>query len=83
MSVTIYTTPTCAFCKQIKAYLTEKGVEYIERDVAADTKAAQEMVDISHQMGVPVTVINNDDSTEPIVIIGFDQASLDGALNLS
>lgn len=83
MSVTIYTTPTCAFCKQTKAYLQEKGVEFDERDVAADTQAAQEMVDISHQMGVPVTVVKKEESAEPQVIIGFDQAALNEALELN
>lgn len=81
MSVTIYTTPTCAFCKQTKEYLTEKGVEYEAKDVAADTQAAQEMVDLSHQMGVPVTIVKNDDA-EPIIIIGFDKAKLDESLGL-
>lgn len=78
--VTIYTTPTCAFCKQTKAFYQENKVEYEEKDVAADTAAAQEMVDLSHQMGVPVSVIGAGDKQD--IIVGFDKTKLSKALGL-
>ena len=49
--VSIYTTPTCPYCKQTKEYLKEKGIKYSEIDVAADSAKAQEMIDKSGQMG--------------------------------
>lgn len=75
MDVTIYTTPTCPYCKLAKDYLKEKGVEYKEVDVAADKKAAQEMVDKSGQMGVPVITIDNE------IIVGFDKEAIEKAIS--
>jgi membrane-associated protease RseP (regulator of RpoE activity) len=41
-------------------------VKYTELDVSRNREAAEEMVELTHQMGVPVTVING----QPV--IGFD-----------
>ncbi len=82
MNITVYTTPTCAFCTQVKDFYKENGVEYTERDVSVDTDSAKEMVDISGQMGVPVSVIKKDDDSEPVVIVGFDKAKLSETLGL-
>jgi hypothetical protein len=43
------------------------GVKYQEVDVSRDQAAAQEMVDLTGQMGVPVIVIGGE------AIIGFDR----------
>jgi glutaredoxin 3 len=67
MDVKIYTTPTCGYCQQAKSFLSELGVSYQEYDVSRDRAAAEEMVKLTGQMGVPVIVINN----EPV--IGFDR----------
>jgi S1-C subfamily serine protease len=42
-------------------------VKYTEADVSRDNNAAQEMVSVSGQMGVPVIVINGK------VVVGFDR----------
>lgn len=80
--VTIYTTPTCTFCKQTKAFYQENNIEYEEKNVAEDTAAAQEMVEKSHQMGVPVSVVHKDEG-DPDIIVGFDKAALMKALNIN
>ncbi len=72
----IYTTPSCFYCKLTKAFFHEKGVEYEEKNVATDEKARQEMVDVSGQMGVPVTVIGDK------VVVGFDKKLLSELLGL-
>ncbi len=72
--VIIYSTPTCVFCKNVKAMLDEKGVAYEEINVLADSAKAQEMIDKSGQMGVPVTDIKG------TVIVGFDKPKLEAAL---
>ena len=66
----IYTTPTCVYCRMVKAFFIKNGVEYEEKDVAVDETARKELVEISGQMGVPVTVIGEN------VIIGFDKGAL-------
>jgi len=74
--VTIYTTPTCGFCKMAKTFLTKKGVEYNEFDVAADSAKAEEMVEKSGQMGVPVIMVDEE------ITVGFDKDKLTEMLGL-
>jgi len=75
-NVTIYTTPTCSFCKMAKEFFQEKGVEYSEKYVSTDTAAQQEMIEKSGQMGVPVILINDE------ALVGFDKEKLSEALGL-
>lgn len=72
--VTVYTTPTCPWCRRAKAWLSQQGVRYVEKDVARDQNAAQEMVRRSGQMGVPVITVDGN------VIVGFDQPKLERLL---
>ena len=71
MEVKIYTTPTCGYCQAAKKYLTERGIKFIERDVSQDRAAADEMVSLSGQMGVPVIVVDGK------VVVGFDRPKLE------
>ena len=70
MKVTIYTTPTCSYCYQAKQFFSRQGVRFVEKNVAADQKAASEMVRLSGQQGVPVIAIDGE------VVVGFDQPRL-------
>ncbi|OGY79450.1 MAG: NrdH-redoxin [Candidatus Kerfeldbacteria bacterium RIFCSPHIGHO2_02_FULL_42_14] len=80
-NVTIYTTPTCAYCKMTKSFFKEHNVTYKEIDVASDAKAAEVMIQKSGQMGVPVTVVEKEGKAE--LIVGFDQDKLSTALGIS
>ena len=83
-TIKIYSTAWCAYCKAEKAYLTEKGIKFEDVDVEQDAAAAEEMVNLSGQMGVPVTVIRHEGKEdEPVVAVGFDQAWLDKELKLA
>lgn len=57
----------------VKEFLSQRGVKYEERDVSANAVYAQELKS-SGQMGVPVTVINNQ------LVIGFDRARLESLI---
>jgi glutaredoxin 3 len=70
MDVKVYTTPTCGYCYQVKSLLDRLGVKYTEYDVSRDREKAEEMVTLTGQMGVPVTIIDGE------VVIGFDRARL-------
>ncbi|HHY35438.1 MAG TPA: glutaredoxin family protein [Firmicutes bacterium] len=72
--VIVYSTPTCPWCSRAKAYLTQLGVPYEDKDVSRDVEAAREMVRISGQMGVPVLVIDGN------VVVGFDRPRIDELL---
>lgn len=80
MTVTIYTTPTCPWCKKTKNFFDEHDVEYEEKDVASNKDAAKEMIEKSGQRGVPVTIIADD---EEDVIIGFDEEKLREELDIT
>ncbi len=71
MEVIVYTTPTCPYCRQVKEYLSRQAIPFREVDVARDPAAAAEMVRVSGQQGVPVTVIDGQ------AIVGFDRPRLD------
>lgn len=74
--VTIYTTPTCQYCDAAKKYLNRHGVEYDEKDVSEDEQAREEMVDKSHQLGVPVIIVENH------VFVGFNKKEVGKALGI-
>ena len=76
-SITVYSTPTCPYCHQLKGYLKENDVEFVDKNVAEDTAARDEMVQKSGQLGVPVSVIGDDD-----VIVGFDKEKISELLGI-
>lgn len=69
--IIVYSTERCPYCAMVKAYLGKKGIAYTAIDVGnpENIEAAKEMIRISGQRGVPVTVIDGE------VIIGFDTAA--------
>lgn len=72
--ITIYSTPTCPYCKQAKQYLSSKNLPYKDIDVSSDEKAANEMIQKSGQMGVPVIDIDQQ------IIVGYQKNAIDAAL---
>ena len=75
--VTVYSTPTCPYCKMAKEYLKENKVEFTNIDVSTDAKKAQEMIEKSGQMGVPVIDIEGE------IIVGFDRSKIASSLGLT
>jgi glutaredoxin 3 len=75
MNVVVYTTPTCSYCTQAKSFLVRQGIPFVEKNVAADHRAASEMVRISGQRGVPVITVEGE------VVVGFNQPRLMQLLN--
>ncbi|MBI2564930.1 glutathione S-transferase N-terminal domain-containing protein [Candidatus Woesearchaeota archaeon] len=74
--VRIYSTPTCSYCKAAKEFLKENKIEYEDIDVSKNQTAAQEMIEKSGQMGVPVLDI------EGTIIVGFDRDAIKKALKI-
>lgn len=75
-NVKIYSTKTCHFCKDVKNFLTENKIEYQTIDVGESLSDRKDMIELSGQMGVPVTVINDK------VIVGFNKDALKKALDI-
>ena len=72
--VTIYSADWCGFCNAAKQYLDRIGVNYTEKNVDTDREAANEAVQKSGQMGIPVLDIDGK------IIVGFDRPRIDAAL---
>ena len=66
MKITVYTTPTCPWCAKTKEFLKQKKMSYTEKNVVEDEQARDEMIQKSHQMGVPVIDINDK------IVVGFE-----------
>ncbi len=75
--IKVYSTEACPYCVSLKSYLDEHNISYQEIDVGSDKKAAQEMIEKSGQMGVPVIEINGE------VIIGFDKERINQLLGIT
>jgi glutaredoxin 3 len=61
------------FCDQAKEYLSQKGLEFQERDIAQDPGALADLKKLGY-MTTPVIVIDGS------VIVGFDAEKIDQAL---
>ena len=75
-NVTIYSTPTCTYCRATKEFFAEHNVQYTEHNVATDFERRNEMIEKSGQMGVPVIMIDND------MVIGYNKPRLAQLLGL-
>ncbi|PIQ77660.1 NrdH-redoxin [Candidatus Peregrinibacteria bacterium CG11_big_fil_rev_8_21_14_0_20_46_8] len=81
-TITIYKTPTCGFCKMLKAFLDSQSIEYVQRDVVESSDARDDLFElVPGNMSVPVIVLNKGKKDQEI-LIGFDQEKLEAALGL-
>lgn len=64
-NIIVYSTPSCPYCVIAKTFLRERDIAFEDVDVSKDRSGAEEMVQKSGQMGVPVLDI------EGQVIVGF------------
>jgi glutaredoxin 3 len=61
------------FCDQAKEYLSQKGIQFQEKDIALDPSALIDLKKLGY-MTTPVIVIDGS------VIVGFDADKIDQAL---
>ncbi len=61
------------FCNQAKEYLSQKGIQFHEKDIAHDPTALADLRKLGY-MTTPVIVIDGS------VIVGFDADKIDQAL---
>jgi len=62
----------------VKEYLSKNKITFQEHNVVVDRAAAREMVEKTHQMVVPVIIIDDKD-----IVIGFDQSKLNELLDIN
>jgi len=62
------------FCGKVKELLSQRGINFTERDVSQDEQALSELERLG-VMTTPVTVIDDE------MVIGFDRAKLERLLS--
>jgi glutaredoxin 3 len=75
-TVIVYSTSTCPWCTVVKNFLKQNNIEFTEKNVSNDQKAAEEMIEKSGQMGVPVVDIDGK------IVIGFDKRKIEQLLDI-
>jgi len=73
-NITLYSTPTCPFCKMTRNYFEEHGIKYKDIDVSVSEEAQKEMIEKSGTMSVPVIDIDGK------IITGFNEEEITKAL---
>ena len=73
--ITVFTTNTCAYCAMVKKWLDSKGVNYQVVNLDEQPEKQREIYEKSGALTVPVTLVENADSTEEVVI-GYNLSKL-------
>jgi glutaredoxin-like YruB-family protein len=74
--IKVYSTSHCPYCVTLKEFLKERDIEFEDIDVEQDGQAAQEMIEKTGQMGVPVLEIDGE------IIVGFDKEKISCLLKI-
>lgn len=74
--VSIYSTPSCVYCKKAKDFFNANHIPFEEYNVASDEMRRNEMIDMTGQMGVPVIRVDDE------VLVGFEKKTLEGMLDM-
>lgn len=62
-------------CEAAKEYLSQRGVQFVDKNIAADAEAREEMIQRADGAMATPTILVGDQ-----VVIGFDPKKLDEAL---
>lgn len=66
-----------------KDYLTSHNIAFTDYDVSSDLEKRKYIVELTGQMGVPVTVITDSENPEhPDVLVGFSQSLFEQKLGI-
>ena len=75
-TVKVYSTATCPYCTRAKEFLKDNDIKFENIDVGENPDKAQEMIDKSGQMGVPVLEIDKE------IVVGFDKDKIKKILGI-
>ncbi len=78
-AITVYSTTTCPYCVMLKRWLDDKKIPYKDYMVDKNPIAAQNMVQLSGQMGVPFSTVEYEDGSME-KILGFDRPRFERAI---
>ena len=78
--VVIYTTNTCAYCRAVKDFFGQKNVRYQEINLDEEPARRQDLLQLSGQLAVPVTVVTKEDNSLDVTV-GFNLPKLSAAVS--
>ncbi len=81
MKISVYSTTTCPYCVMLKQWLKENELPFDDILVDRDPAAAQKMIALSGQMGVPFTTVE-DDGGAVHGVLGFNRPALSQLLGV-
>lgn len=76
MKVKVYSLKTCSHCSDLKRFLQQNNIQFKEVDLSEDEKVAEDIIERSRQINVPVTEIDGK------LIVGFNIKALKKALSI-
>ncbi|MBT4935805.1 NrdH-redoxin [Candidatus Woesearchaeota archaeon] len=74
MEVTIYTIPSCPWCKKLITWLKRKRIPFTECDTYEENSCRESLLNKTGQLAVPTVDIDG------TVIIGFQEKQLSNAI---
>ncbi len=75
LSVTLYSTAWCGYCKKARAFLQRNSIPFVEHDIETDETARQQARALNPRGGVPVLQIDGR------VLVGYSADSIAEALS--
>ncbi len=79
-TISIYTTNTCVYCVQVKKFLEKKGLTYTLINLDETPEKTYELMELTGQLAVPVTVVADDETDIKDVTVGWNPAKLTSAV---
>jgi glutaredoxin 3 len=73
--IIVYNQPGWGPCHREKEFLSQKGIEFVDKDIRADQAALKELIEMGYQ-ATPVTIIDGE------AVVGFDQQRISELLGL-
>ena len=77
MNIILYKTSVCPWCHKTEELLKKHKIRYKAINVGENPKAANEMIEKSGQLGVPVIDIDGK------IVVGFDEPKLRKLLKIA
>ena len=75
VSIKIYTTPVCAYCKMAKEYFKSKNLQYEEIPLVGNPEAQQLVMSKAGMVAAPIIEINGK------FVVGFNREEINKLLN--
>lgn len=73
--VEVFSSDTCKQCIDLKKYLKENNIDYIEYNISNNSNFRKNLIELGY-MSVPVLLINGEH------VLGFDKTRIDNLLSI-